>query len=582
MFKNLGLQARIIGSFLLMAILVMIVSLVGLSGNQNLSEHIRILGKNTAPSLYHIGIINEAQTAVKASQRNLLIPQVDKEERLKSRKTIESKFKAITDSFKIYESLSIEDTELSIYRELKAPWDEWTQNSRRFLELSDEFDSADILNPLQVMFDLVQKGQVNSPEFVKAKNAADTLAKLVSFSLVKLNPSFHKADDAINKLLAYDLELSLKTSLKAEEDAAKAIRNSLGIAIAGAAIAIFFGVVFSNTIAKPLGAKIAGVVSVAEKISIGDLTSRVPESSTKDEIGKLLDAFRLMTNNLNGLIGKVSQTGIKIMTSSTQISASGKQLEATVNEQVASTNEVVATAKEIAATSTELVHVMNEVSRSAEATADSASGGQQELTRMENTMRQLAEATGSISSKLGIISEKANNINSIVTTITKVADQTNLLSLNAAIEAEKAGEYGLGFAVVAREIRRLADQTAVATLDIETMVKEMQSAVATGVMEMDKFTREVGHGVDDIRGISGKLAGIIHQVQGLTPRFDAVSQGMEGQSLGASQISEAMVQLSEAANQTADALREINRAIDQLNEAGYDLRQEISRFQLLS
>ena len=81
-------------------------------------------------------------------------------------------------------------------------------------------------------------------------------------------------------------------------------------------------------------------------------------------------------------------------------------------------------------------------------------------------MRQLAEATTSISAKLGIISEKANNINSIVTTITKVADQTNLLSLNAAIEAEKAREYGLGFAVVAREIRRLADQTASAALGV--------------------------------------------------------------------------------------------------------------------
>jgi methyl-accepting chemotaxis protein WspA len=80
-------------------------------------------------------------------------------------------------------------------------------------------------------------------------------------------------------------------------------------------------------------------------------------------------------------------------------------------------------------------------------------------------MNKLADSTSAISGKLGVISDKANNINSIITTITKVADQTNLLSLNAAIEAEKAGEYGLGFAVVAREIRRLADQTAVATLD---------------------------------------------------------------------------------------------------------------------
>jgi len=86
-------------------------------------------------------------------------------------------------------------------------------------------------------------------------------------------------------------------------------------------------------------------------------------------------------------------------------------------------------------------------------------------------MKQLAEATTSISSKLSVISDKAGNINSVVTTINMVADQTNLLSLNAAIEAEKAGEYGLGFAVVAREIQRLADQTALATRDIETMVK---------------------------------------------------------------------------------------------------------------
>src|SRR6202007_2042888 len=99
---------------------------------------------------------------------------------------------------------------------------------------------------------------------------------------------------------------------------------------------------------------------------------------------------------------------------------------------------------------------------------------------MEETMRHVMEAATSINAKLSVLNEKAGNINQVVITITKVADQTNLLSLNAAIEAEKAGEYGRGFAVVATEIRRLADQTAVATYDIEQMVKEIQSAVAAG------------------------------------------------------------------------------------------------------
>jgi methyl-accepting chemotaxis protein WspA len=580
MFKNLSLQARIIGAFLLMAVLVLAVALIGVTGSQTLTSHVGTLGKKVSPSLNYLWTVNEAQTSVQSAQRTLLNSTIDKERRVQSRQRIESRLKAIDDSFKGYEALPNSEAELSIYKEVKEPWDVWTQNSKRFLQFSDEYDLIDIFNPRQVMIELLQKGQANSPEFAKAKAATDISVKQTEFVFATLAPSYAKAEAALVKLLNYNVELAAKEALTAESDGNNVIRNGLGTAIAGVAIAIFFGIIFSNTIAKPLGAKIAGVVSVAEKISLGDLTSRLPESEAKDEVGKLQDAFRLMTHNLNQLLSKVSQTGVKITTSSTQISASGKQLEATVNEQVASTNEVVSTAKEIAATSTDLVNVMNEVAKSSEATAVSASGGQKELTRMENTMRQLAEATGSISSKLGVISEKANNINSIITTITKVADQTNLLSLNAAIEAEKAGEFGLGFAVVAREIRRLADQTAVATLDIESMVKEMQSAVATGVMEMDKFTREVGNGVDDIRNISVQLADIIYQVQGLTPRFDSVSEGMQGQSIGATQISEAMLQLSEAANQTADALREINHAIDQLNEAGHDLRQEISRFQL--
>ena len=148
-----------------------------------------------------------------------------------------------------------------------------------------------------------------------------------------------------------------------------------------------------------------------------------------------------------------------------------------------------------------------------------------------------------------MISERAANINLVVTTITKVADQTNLLSINAAIEAEKAGEYGLGFLVVAREIRRLADQTAVATLDIERMVKEMQYSVSAGVMEMDKFSEQVRQVVSEVQHIGGQLGQIIAAVQGLDQRFDQVTEGMRVQSQGAEQIREAMTSINDGANQ---------------------------------
>ena len=195
-------------------------------------------------------------------------------------------------------------------------------------------------------------------------------------------------------------------------------------------------------------------------------------------------------------------------------------------------------------------------------------------------MRQIMDAAGSITAKLAVLSEKTTNINSVVTTITKVADQTNLLSLNAAIEAEKAGEYGLGFAVVAMEIRRLADQTAVATYDIEKMVKEMQSAVSAGVMGMDKFSEEARRGVEEIRQVSTQLAQIIHQVQTLTPRFLTVNEGMHAQATGAQQISETLTQLSEAANQTAESLRQSNIAIEHLNGAAKGLQTSVAKFKL--
>jgi methyl-accepting chemotaxis protein WspA len=224
---------------------------------------------------------------------------------------------------------------------------------------------------------------------------------------------------------------------------------------------------------------------------------------------------------------------------------------------------------------------MEEATAVADYTTSATADAQTNLKRMDATMQHMVAATDSINAKLAALSEKASNINSVLTTITKVADQTNLLSLNAAIEAEKAGEYGRGFGVVATEIRRLADQTAVATYDIEQMVKEMQSAVSAGVMGMDKFSEEVRRGMQEVQEVGAQLSQIISQVQALAPRFDAVSEGVQAQATGAEQISQALTQLSEAAQQTVDSLRQSGQAIDGLHQAAGVLRSGVSRFKLV-
>ncbi len=325
--------------------------------------------------------------------------------------------------------------------------------------------------------------------------------------------------------------------------------------------------------------QLMSIVMVAICIIAAYFVASITQKSLDSMINEIKQTEIQTQNSFGILINQMQESGISVITSATELAASGKQLEATITQQAASITEVAATAKEISATSGQLTRTMEGVGHTAKNTAHAASDSQKNLIDMEKTMLQLAEATHSVAAKLGTMSSKANNINSVVSTITKVAVQTNLLSLNAAIEAEKAGEYGAGFSVVAREIRRLADQTAVATLEIEQMVKEMQGAVSTGVMEMDKFTKEVEQGVDNVHSISVKLESIIEQVQDLTPQFQDVSDSMEGQFEGAQQISGAMEQLNEVSSHTTDSLRRINEAIGRLNQVSQNLHQEIANFQ---
>ena len=264
---------------------------------------------------------------------------------------------------------------------------------------------------------------------------------------------------------------------------------------------------------------------MTDRVASGDLTVTC-NGEAPGEAGLLLQAIRKMIQDLRSLIGKIQRSSITLLSTATEIAATSRQQEQAVYDYSASTNQAAAAVNQISATSQELLKTMNEVNQVANQTSRMAATGQQSLAGMDQTMRQLAESTGSISSKLSVISERAANINLVVTTITKVADQTNLLSINAAIEAEKAGEYGLGFLVVAREIRRLADMTAVSTLDIERMVKEMQYSVSAGVMEMDKFSEQVRKVVGEVGQIGGQLGHIIAGAQGLHQRFDQVTEGM--------------------------------------------------------
>ena len=277
-------------------------------------------------------------------------------------------------------------------------------------------------------------------------------------------------------------------------------------------------------------------------------------------------------------IGTITSEISLPLNAATDLSATAKRQESIMANHAKSTSEVVGSVDKITRVTEELVQTIQRVATMSQEASVFADTCQQDLVRMKTAMKEMGNASKSISGRLETINEKAENITNVVTTISKVAEQTNLLSLNAAIEAEKAGEYGRGFKVVAREIRRLADQTAIATLDIDQTVNEMHKAVSTGVMEMDKFIMAVKQSAGDVDLIGDQVTRIIDHVQTLSPNYDRINETVQLQSINARDIGKAMEQLSGEIGQITETLHNTYAAIELLGTAEKRLQQEVSRF----
>lgn len=538
--KNLTLRQRILASFMVILAIMTLMVVVDYRRLLHIEDEVVLINTDAVPGIYY-------STSIRASWLAGFV-------------VVQDAFNSDSDAERrtVLEGLPDSDQQLEenieFYRRTIASADDRAMFADFEKALQDyKRIRADILGTAMAGDPVVAKSRVKNelrPAFYLGR---DILAKMV----------------LENKKQADEAAVSIKQAVDAAE---YDMLVSLGLAIAAA---IVCGILLMRAIGNPM----RQIVNTLESTGSGDLTRRL-SLARKDEFNAIETGFNGMVDELTGLVGKTQRSAVQVATSVTEIAATSKQQQATASEVAATTTEIGATSREISATSRELVRTMTEVSSAAEQTASLAGSGQVGLARMEDTMRNVVGAAGSVNAKLAILNEKAGNITQVVTTITKVADQTNLLSLNAAIEAEKAGEYGRGFVVVATEIRRLADQTAVATYDIEQMVREIQSSVSAGVMGMDKFSEEVRRGMADMQQVGDQLSQIIQQVQTLAPRVQMVNEGMQAQATGAEQINQALQQLSDAAQQTVESLRQSSLAIEELTVVANDLRSGVSRFKI--
>jgi methyl-accepting chemotaxis protein len=362
------------------------------------------------------------------------------------------------------------------------------------------------------------------------------------------------------------------------------------LVLIGAVLALGIAWLVVTLIARNITTPLDEVVKLARDISAGSVKEArgrldggavrelLAFPDAKDEICQLIAAIAHMTGSLDSLLAQVGSAGTQVAGSAAQITEAVRELETTVTEQAASTTEVNATSREIFASVQELAKTMEEVSRVAQGAVESASACVHNLEQIRVTMRSLTDAGEGLSAALATVSEKARNVDEVTVAITKVANRTNLLSLNAAIEAERAGGDAGGFAVLAIEIRRLADQTAVAALDIEKLIQEMQAAVRDGVSRVEQYADEARASSRAIASLSAELEVVITNTRQLGPEFENVNQAMQGQAQGAGRIAESMTGLRDAAHHTRDSLAGFRRVSDQLHDAVNGLQAEVGRF----
>ncbi|MEI6350406.1 MAG: methyl-accepting chemotaxis protein [Verrucomicrobiota bacterium] len=539
----LTIRRRIILSFAVVLILTSVIGTIAFLYFEKISEAVHNVEADTVPGLYYSGAILASEVMSHSLIEALAIEE-DSAERAKLTAEFSQHRKILENLVPKYEALVAEN-----------------QDKDRFLA----YKTA-LVSYRQTQDEVMQLGK-------DVKNNHEAINLINS----KLDPSFDKIRGQLQELLDLNNNES-GDSVRSIQNAIRSAKTGMGVTFAVVfALALISGLVLLRAISQPL----VCLLKAIRTISLGDFTSRV-NGLRADEMGTIGEGLNGISEAMAGLIGQVQKSSIQVNTSVMEMSATLKEQQTTANEVASTSVEVGATAKEISFTAKELGRTMGEVAKVADETAHSAIGGQSGLAKLQSTMQQIMVATSTISAKLAILNEKTANINSVVNTINKVADQTNLLSLNAAIEAEKAGEYGQGFGVVANEIRRLADQTAVATYDIEQMVKEMQSAVSAGVMGMDKFNEEVRRGVDEVGQVTGQLGQIIEQVQALTPRFEAVNEGVQTQSTAAGQISDALGQLGDTAQQSAQTFMQNTEAVEQLTQAVHGMQDAVSKFKAKS
>ncbi|QQQ50963.1 methyl-accepting chemotaxis protein [Pseudomonas syringae] len=374
-------------------------------------------------------------------------------------------------------------------------------------------------------------------------------------------------------MLATSNDLIIRQNKSRDADSTKSIEMIVAATLLALALSILAAWVITRQITTPL----QETLEVVERVASGDL-SRNLNVDRKDELGKLQATIQRMTVSLRELVGGIRDGVTQIASAAEELSAVTEQTSAGVNSQKVETDQVATAMHEMTATVQEVARNAEEASEAAVTADRQARDGERVVNEAISQIERLASAVSNSSEAMGALKQESDKIGSVLDVIKSVAEQTNLLALNAAIEAARAGEAGRGFAVVADEVRSLAQRTQKSTEEIEALIARLQSGTQQATTVMDSSRELSTSSVELTRRAGGSLENITKTVSAIQAMNQQIAAAAEEQSATAEEINRSIINVRDVSEQTSAASEETAASSVELARLGNHLQVLVSRF----
>jgi methyl-accepting chemotaxis protein len=390
-----------------------------------------------------------------------------------------------------------------------------------------------------------------------------------------MNPGYAKASDGIDALIQLQVDEAKKEYNKVEKTT-KIIRVA---AIATIVVGLTLSIILGLIITRSVNCGVRELSITAKKLANGDLTARVDWNST-DELGDLGRAFNQMATEFSALINEVRQSADQVASAAALHANTAEKVSTISASQTEQAANAASSIEDLNAAVKEIAQKTDEVVVSANQASSMAGEGQEVVNKAVQGIQQVASTVSESAKLMSALGVRSDEIGQIVKVIKDIAEQTNLLALNAAIEAARAGEQGRGFAVVADEVRKLAERTATATSEISTMIEAIQSETGNAVTTMEKGSTQVSEGVTLANQAGLSLQNINSSVKRVVTMIEQISAATKSQSAATNEITLRVEHIAEMARENTSSVDEPTHASHDLQTLSGHLQKVVSRFKL--